>query len=245
MGKAMTPDGSRETSPTEELVLVCRGVTKTFGLNGRQVRVLAGIDLSVRRGEVVVISGRTGSGKSTLLMILAGLDRPTSGSVAVDGSALEGMSGGDLARLRRRKIGIVFQSFNLLPSWTAVENVEAALLHAGLSKAARRDTAAALLRELGLADRLGHLPSELSVGQQQCVAIARALANQPAILVADEPTGDVDPETAETILGHLMPAARQRGAALIVATHGTFPLDVVARRFRMEDGRLVPQDPRG
>jgi len=227
---------------TENPVLACEGVTKSFRTGAGALPVLRGVDLAVGRGEVAVISGRTGAGKSTLLAILAALDRPTSGSVTIDGEPVAAMSSADLARLRRRKIGIVFQSFNLLASWTALENVEAALLGGGLSGPARRRKAASLLEDLGLGDRLGNLPSELSVGQQQCVAIARAVANRPALLIADEPTGDVDPETAEMILGHLTSAVRRHGATLLVATHGTFPLEAATARFRMEGGRLVPQE---
>jgi len=222
-------------------------VTRTFGRDGRagEVRVLAGVDLAVGAGEVVVISGRTGAGKSTLLAILAGIDRPTSGSVRVEGCPLEGLSGAALARLRQRKIGIVFQSFNLLPSWTAAENVEAALVGSDLGRAERRAKAATLLGDLGLGDRLDHLPAELSVGQQQCVAIARALANRPRVLVADEPTGDVDALTAETIVGHLLEPVRTYGAALVVATHGSFSPQVPARRLRMERGVLAPDPAAG
>jgi putative ABC transport system ATP-binding protein len=241
---------TREAHPAPapgEPLLACREVTRTFGRAGRagEVRVLGGVDLTVGAGEVVVISGRTGAGKSTLLAILAGIDRPTSGSVRVEGCALEDLSGAALARVRQRKIGIVFQSFNLLASWTAAENVEAALVGSGLARADRRAKAAALLADLGLGDRLDHLPAELSVGQQQCVAIARALANRPRLLIADEPTGDVDALTAGAIVGHLLEPVRAYGAALVVATHGSFPPQVPARRMRMEGGVLVAEPAAG
>ena len=225
-------------------VLVCTSVTKCFGGGNGGVEVLRGVDLSVCAGDVALVHGRTGAGKSTLLHILGGLDRPTSGSVAVGGRVLEGLSGAALARLRREKIGIIFQSFNLLPSWTALENVEAAMLHAGVSRTARRERAEALFGQLGLGHRLGNLPSELSVGQRQLVAIARALANKPLLILADEPTGDLDAETAEGIVARLTTLAREHGAALVVATHGPFPATAATRLLRLEGGRLIPDDTR-
>ena len=225
---------------TSEEVVGCEGLTMVFGGRGRTIRVLDGVDLSVSQGEVVVISGRVGSGKSTLLSLLAGLERPTSGCVRVEGRPLEGLSSAQLARLRRERIGIVFQSFNLLPAWTARENVEAALVHTVADPRARSERAGILLAALGLADRLHHLPAELSVGQQQGVAIARALAGDPAVVLADEPTGDVDPETAEEIVAHLTRPVREKGVTLIVATHGSFPAEQAYRVLRLEAGRLVP-----
>ena len=236
----MSDAGAEAAGHPAEPVLVCTDVTKCFDGRNGGVRVLRGVNLCVSPGDIVVIVGKTGAGKSTLLHILAGLERPTSGSVTVDGRPLEGLSKGALARLRREKIGIIFQSFNLLPSWTAVENVEAAMLHTGMARAARRERAEALLGQLGLAHRLRNLPAELSAGQQQLVAIARTLANRPALILADEPTGDVDPETAQAIVGRFAALTRQRGVALIVATHGPFPLAVATRLLRVEDGRLVP-----
>jgi putative ABC transport system ATP-binding protein len=228
------------SEPDAAPVLVCTDVTRSFDGG---VHVLRGVSLSAHPREVVVIRGRTGAGKSTLLHILAGLDRPTSGRVAVGGQALDTLPPGALVRLRRDAIGIIFQSFNLLPSWTALENVEAAMMHTPLPRPARREKAEALLDGLGLTPHRGSLPSALSAGQQQLVAVARALANGPRLILADEPTGDVDPETAQGIVERLTALARDQAAALVVATHGPFPLDVATRALRLDDGRLAAQDP--
>lgn len=224
----------------DDVILACKGLKKAFKVKGQEIKVLDGVDLSVRRGEVVMIAGRTGVGKSTLLGLLAGLDRPTSGTVTLEGRHLESLSNNEVAVLRRQKMGIVFQSFNLLPSWTALQNVEAALLHTGISKAARQERATQLLTALGLADRLDNLPSEISVGQQQRVAIARALANEPMLIFADEPTGDVDAETGKEIVGYLTAPVKGQKVTLVVATHGTFPVDVADRVFSLADGALHP-----
>jgi len=231
--------------PSDGILLQCTDLRKTFTLREREIRVLDGVNLSVARGETVVITGRTGAGKSTLLALLGGLDRPTAGTVALGGRNMEALSNEELAQLRRTQIGIVFQSHNLLPSWTARENVEAALLHTGTPAARRRERAKALLSELGLGDRMDNLPAELSVGQQQLVAIARALATEPALLLADEPTGDVDPESAQEIIRLLASPVKERGAALVVATHGAFPLDAADRVLYLKDGALVPPEAAG
>lgn len=217
----------------------CRGVSKTYESRGRHIRVLDAVDLVLRKGETVVITGRSGTGKSTLLNLLGGLERPTSGSIIFKGIRLEDMSGARLARLRRQRIGTIFQSFNLLASWTAMENVDAALLHTGMPKAARREKAESLLVDLGLRDRLDSLPAELSGGEQQRVAIARAMANDPALILADEPTGDVDPETASTILDLLTARPEADGKTLVIATHGAVPAGLSARELRLESGKLV------
>jgi ABC-type lipoprotein export system ATPase subunit len=211
-----------------EPLLECRGLHKHYRLRDRSIRVLEGVELSVRRGEVVVITGRTGAGKSTLLGLLGGLDRPSSGSILLEGRRVDDLGGSQWSAIRRRKVGFLFQ------------NVEAALLHADVPRAQRRARAEALLAALGLADRLEHLPAELSVGQQQLVAIARALANEPSLLLADEPTGDVDSDSAREIIAQLTAPVRARGAALVVATHGAFPLAEADRAFLLADGVLAP-----
>ena len=232
-------------SANSGVLLQCTDLRKTFTLRGREIRVLDGVSLSVPRGEIVAVSGRTGAGKSTLLMLLGGLDRPTSGTVALSGRNMEALSNEELAQLRRTQIGIVFQSHNLLPSWTALENVGAALLHTGMPAARRRERVKALLSELGLGGRMDNLPAELSMGQQQLVAIARALANEPELLLADEPTGDVDPESAQEIIRLLASPVRERGAALVIATHGVFPLNVADRVLHLRGGALVPSEAAG
>ena len=221
-------------------LIECADLCKDFHVQKQTIRVLERVHLSVDRGETVVITGKTGSGKSTLLGLLGGLDRPTSGQIILEGRRVENLSNPQWSAIRRRKIGIIFQNFNLLPSWRAVENVEAAMLHTGMARSARRERAKALLAAVGLGDRLEHLPSELSVGEQQSVSLARAFANDPLLILADEPTGDVDPETAGELVKRLTAPARTRGTTLIVATHGTFPLDVADRVFVLKNGSLAP-----
>jgi len=199
------------------------------------------VNLSIGRGEVVLITGRSGAGKSTLLAILGGLGTPTTGHVRFEGRSLDELSGREVASLRRARIGFVFQNFNLLTSWSAFENVEAPLLRSRMPKLARRERVAALLNRVGLAEKQANLPSELSEGEQQRIALARALVNEPALVLADEPTGDLDPETATDVLGLLLAAPRERGTALLVVSHGLFPAEVADRAYRLEDGKLVSQ----
>ena len=232
-----------QPASNDDCLIECRDVHKTFRTKQGTIRVLEGVDLSVRRGEIVAITGRTGAGKSTLLGLLAGLDKPSAGTILLEGRRVDQLPSAQWAEIRRRKIGILFQDFNLLPSWTARENVEAAMLHSEAARPARRRRAEALLAACGLADRGGHLPSELSVGQQQLVAVARALANDPALLLADEPTGNLDPAAAAEIISKLAEPVRQHHVTLVVATHGTFPLDVADRALELADGALRPVEP--
>ncbi len=233
MANEMTGEG--------DIFLECKNLRKSFTVKRKEIRVLKGLNLSVNRGEIVAIVGKTGAGKSTFLRVLSGLEQQTSGSVIFEGHRMENLSNEELALLRRENIGIIFQNFNLLPSWTAYENVEAALLHIGMSKTTRREKVKTLLNNFGLGDRLDNLPSELSIGQQQRVAIARALANEPTLILADEPTGEIDTETAQDIIGHLITPVREKGVTLTIATHGIFPLDIADRVFYMKDGMLVSQ----
>jgi len=222
----------------KEILLQCEDLTKSFYVKQKEIQVLKGINLSVKKGEIIVLTGKSGTGKSTLLWILCGLERSTSGRIMFDGRSIDDLSNEDWAILRRKKFGIIFQNFNLLPSWTAFENVESAMLHTGISKSTRKKKATVLLDEFGLCDRLDNLPSELSIGQQQRVAIARAIANDPSIIIADEPTGDVDPETAKEIIDHLLTPVKEKKVTLLVATHGVFPLDIADRVFCMNDGKI-------
>jgi putative ABC transport system ATP-binding protein len=221
-----------------DVLLACEDLHKQFTLRGQPIKVLQGASLSVSRGEILAIRGKTGVGKSTLLGLLAGLDRPDCGTVTLEGRSLDRLSDHEVALLRRHKMGIVFQSFNLLPAWTALQNVEAALLHTGMPREQRQQRATEVLTNLGLGDRLENLPSELSVGQQQRVAIARALVNQPMLIFADEPTGDVDPATGEEIISYLTAPVKGQAVTLIVATHGIFPLEAADRVLELRDGVL-------
>ncbi|HVB43818.1 MAG TPA: ABC transporter ATP-binding protein [Streptosporangiaceae bacterium] len=200
-------------------------VTKTYG--GRNaVSALRGVNLSIADGEWLAIQGRTGHGKSTLLQILGGLDRPTSGVVELDGQDLAQLSEAEVTAIRAKSIGFIFQTFNLIPTLSAQENVEAALVPLAVPASERRDRAARALTQVGLGERLRHLPSELSGGQQQRVAIARALVKEPTVLLADEPTGNVDEETRDEIIALLEKLWRELGLTMILVTHDT----PVARR---------------
>jgi len=213
-------------------------VRKAFRSGRREIPVLENVSLSVAPGEILVIKGRSGVGKSTLLSILGGLDLPDAGSICINGVEIGTLSQDDLATLRRKTVGIIFQNFNLLPSWNAVENVEAVLMHGDLDMAERRRRAVSWLERLGIGDRLENLPAELSVGQQQRVAVARTLVNEPTLILADEPTGDVDPETGAEIISHLKAAVRERGAALLVVTHGAYPIESGDRVLTLKNGVL-------
>ncbi len=218
-------------------LLKCGNVKKSYtGRKGQEIPILRGIDFTVNVGEIVVITGRSGCGKTTLLTMLGGLDRPTSGSINFEGKELQSLDNETLADLRRKKIGIIFQNLNLLPSWTAFENVEAALLHTGMPEAERAEKVTALLEQLGLMEQRDNLPAEMSMGQQQRVAIARTLAHQPALILADEPTGDVDPETAQEIINLLLLPVRQHNATLIITTHGNFPTDIADKVLILNEG---------
>jgi putative ABC transport system ATP-binding protein len=209
------------------------------------VHALAGVDLVVEDGEWLAIQGPTGHGKSTLLQMLGGLDRPTSGRVEFDGQDLAAMRESQVTRVRAASIGFIFQTFNLIPTLSAQENVETALVPLGIGTASRQDRAMAALDSLGLGERARHLPSELSGGQQQRVAIARALVKEPKVLLADEPTGNLDEGTRDDIMGLLEGLWRDRGLTLIVVTHDS----TVARRAQrigvMRHGKLsIRQDTR-
>ena len=196
------------------------GVSKVYNGGHRTVRAVEGVDLSIADGEWVAIRGRTGHGKSTLLNLLGGLDRPSAGRVLLDGSDLGRLSDAELTRVRATAIGFVFQTFNLVPTLSAAENVEAALIPLRVAGAAqRRRRVAAALDSVGLADRAGHLPSELSGGQQQRVAIARALIKEPKVLLADEPTGNLDEETRDEIIALMEKLWRERGLTLVLVSH--------------------------
>jgi putative ABC transport system ATP-binding protein len=221
------------------------GVTKTYQKGRTSVRALNGVDLTVGDREWLAIQGPTGHGKSTLLQILGGLDRPTSGVVELDGANLAAMRESQVTGVRAAAIGFIFQTFNLIPTLSAQENVETALVAQHVHPAERRSRAAAALTEVGLGARLRHLPSELSGGQQQRVAIARALVKEPRVLLADEPTGNLDEGTRDEIITLLDKLWRQLGLTLVLVTHDT----TIARRAQriglMQDGRLTIQQDTG
>jgi putative ABC transport system ATP-binding protein len=220
-------------------------VRKDYQKGRGVVRALAGVDVVIEDGEWLAIQGPTGHGKTTLLQMLGGLDRPTSGRVEFDGQDLAAMRESEVTRVRAASIGFIFQTFNLIPTLSAQENVEVSLVPLGIPPADRRARAAAALQSVGLEDRARHLPSELSGGQQQRVAIARALVKDPKVLLADEPTGNLDEGTRDDIMGLLDKLWRDRGLTLIVVTHDSS----VARRAQrigiMRKGRLtIKQDAR-
>jgi putative ABC transport system ATP-binding protein len=215
------------------------GVTKLYQKGRRTVAAVTGVDLIIEDGEWLAVQGRTGHGKSTLLNLLGGLDRPTEGTVELDGTGLGALRETQLTRLRAEKIGFIFQTFNLIPTLSAAENVEAALIPLGVSSAGRRAKIAAALDAVALADRAGHLPTELSGGQQQRVAIARALVKEPKVVLADEPTGNLDEDTRDDIIALLEKLWRERGLTLVLVTHDT----AIARRAQrtgvMTNGHLT------
>ena len=220
------------------LMIRAEQLTKTLYSGQQPVEILKGIDLAVAAGEAVVVAGPSGSGKSTLLGLIAGLDSPTSGRIFLDGVEITRMTEDELARLRARKLGFVFQSYNLIPTLTAEENVllPLELLGDGAGAAQRaRD----LLDAVGLAHRLGHYPVQLSGGEQQRVALARAFVAHPPILLADEPTGNLDSVNGEMVLELLMQLNRREGSTLVIVTHDPALLESVDRKIFLRDGRIV------
>lgn len=216
-------------------VIRTEGLTKVFGVNGNAVHALRGIDLEVARGEFVALVGPSGSGKSTLMAILGCLDSPTAGTYALDGQAVEGLSGGALARIRNEKVGFVFQTYNLLPRATVSRNVELPMLYAGVPGRERRARAQELLEKVGIPEKADRLPSELSGGQRQRVAIARALANRPALLLADEPTGALDSKTGAEVLA-LFRELHAQGHTVVLVTHDLSIAALASRRVELHDG---------
>ena len=216
-------------------VLEARGLAKTYDTGGVKVLALRGVDLAIARGEFVAIMGPSGCGKSTLLNLLAGLDRPTAGEVWLDGERIDQRSETELARLRRRKIGFVFQFFNLMPTLSAVENVELPLLLVGRRRKDARRSANELLSELGIGDKHAAAPVHLSGGQQQRVALARALANTPDIVLGDEPTGNLDSAATRDVLG-LLRGARDRGQTVLLVTHDARVAAAADRVITLRDG---------
>ena len=220
-----------------DAVIVTRNLQREYDMGGEIVRALRGVDLTIRKNEFVAVMGPSGSGKSTLMNLIGCLDSPTAGEYWLNGHRVSELEDDELARIRNKEIGFVFQTFNLLPRATSLHNVELPLVYAGIGAKERRDLATQALTKVGLADRMNHRPNELSGGQRQRVAIARALVNSPSILLADEPTGNLDSATSEEIMG-LFEALHREGQTIVLVTH---ELDIAAhalRQVHLKDGRV-------
>ena len=222
----------------ENVILSMRQIVKQYPMGDETQTVLRGIDLDVRKGEFVAVLGPSGSGKSTLMNIIGCLDTPTSGTYALDGRDVGGLNEDELAQVRSREVGFIFQSFQLLPRQTALENVELPLIYRGVPARERKLRAQQMLERVGLSDKLDHYPSQLSGGQQQRVAIARALANRPAILLADEPTGALDQQTGRQVMA-LFHDLNEEGNTIIMITHDIGIARHARRIVRLLDGELT------
>ena len=227
--------------PQSSPVIQLHDIRKVYRTGSLEVEALRGVALTIEQGEYVAIMGPSGSGKSTLMHILGCLDVPTSGTYLLGGEDVGGMDEIDLAEVRNRQIGFVFQQFNLLPSLTAVRNVELPLTYAAVPRMRRRELAQEALARVGLAERMHHRPGEMSGGQQQRVAVARALASDPQLLLADEPTGNLDSTASEEVLG-LFDELHQQGRTVVVITHEAEVAERAARTIRVRDGHIVADD---
>jgi putative ABC transport system ATP-binding protein len=223
------------TAPLYEL----RGATRYFRLGNSTIKAVDGVDIALDKEEFVALEGPSGSGKTTLLQLLGALDRPTTGEVRFEGRDLAAMSDGELAELRLRSFGFIFQQFNLLSTLTAVQNAEAGLAPLGVSAGDLRERSLAMLAEVGLRDRAFHLPGQMSGGEQQRVAIARALLAEPRVVLADEPTGNLDSKSGADVIALLTDLAARHGTTIIVATHDAGLAASAPRRLTMHDGHLI------
>ena len=218
-----------------------RDVVKTYTRGKQQVEVLHGINLDIPKGDFVALMGPSGSGKTTLLNLIGGLDQPSRGEISIDGKRIDNLGAGALTRWRAANVGFVFQFYNLMPVLTAQGNVELPLLLTGLGAAQRKRNAEVALQVVGLADRAKHKPRELSGGQEQRVAIARAIVSDPALLVCDEPTGDLDRKTADEILTLLQTLNREHGKTIVMVTHDPLAAEYANRTLHLDKGRLIEQ----
>ena len=227
-------------TPLPDIVILTHKLSREYDMGSEVVRALRGVDLQIRRNEYVAVMGPSGSGKSTLMNLIGCLDTPTAGEYWLNSQKVSDLADDDLARIRNKEIGFVFQTFNLLPRATALHNVELPLIYAGLGSRERRDKAAQALSSVGLADRMDHKPNELSGGQRQRVAIARALVNTPSILLADEPTGNLDSTTSQEIMG-VFGELHREGQTVVMVTHEADIAAHAARVVTLRDG-LVATD---
>lgn len=222
--------------------ITCDNLTREYKKGGSTIRPLDGLDFEIERGEFVALMGPSGSGKTTLLNLIAGIDSPTGGSLVIDGQDLAGLSRNALAAWRSANVGYVFQLYNLVPVLTAYENVELPLLLHDLSKKVRHERVMQALERVGIADRSDHFPRQLSGGQEQRVAIARAIVTDPAILVADEPTGDLDKESAHAVMRLIQMLNSELGKTIVMVTHDPKTTDYAGRTLHLDKGRLVTKE---
>ncbi|MFW6089447.1 MAG: ABC transporter ATP-binding protein [Gemmatimonadota bacterium] len=224
-----------------EVIIETRGLRKEYQMGSETIYALRGVDLQIKRNEYVAVMGPSGSGKSTLMNLIGCLDTPTAGEYILNGQSVEGLEDDELARIRNREIGFVFQTFNLLPRASALHNVELPLIYAGVSARERAERASAALERTGLGDRMDHKPNELSGGQRQRVAIARALVNDPSILLADEPTGNLDSVTSADIM-KVFEALHEAGQTIIMVTHELDISELAQRTITLRDGMIESYD---
>jgi putative ABC transport system ATP-binding protein len=224
---------------SNERVIQVENLVKTYRLGTVSIPALRGISFDVAKGEFLVVMGPSGSGKTTLLNLLGAIDKPTSGRISIDGRDITTLGEGELTKLRRHKIGFIFQFYNLIPALTALENVELPMLTAGVSRKDTSKRALQLLETVGLAERVGHLPDELSGGEQQRIAIARALANRPSVILADEPTGDLDTKTGMEVVQILYETSKKENATVVVVTHDPMITEKADVILQMRDGQII------
>ncbi len=225
-------------------IIEVQGLGKTYEVGSEKIHALRNISFTVRRGEFIAIMGQSGSGKSTLMNLLGCLDTPSEGTYSINGREVSSLSEDELAHIRNQEIGFIFQVFHLLPRSTALHNVELPLIYSGMSKAGRLETARGALQAVDLGDRMAHRPNELSGGQRQRVAIARALVNKPSLILADEPTGNLDSKTGDEIVAIFQGLHRQ-GHTIIMVTHNQELADLTERIFYLKDGEIVREEKRG